>query len=864
MCGICCILRLRGRGGPHGVAVCKGGDVDRAVIYQSLQRRGPDAFASLQLDVASGVRVEATCAVLHLRGAVFGGRCSADGGGSGEMPQPAMAAPSPFCPQTPCMSFLEWNGEVFGGALQLPPDISDTTAVLDRLHQLEHSSAIGLCDGVNETDNVRCAAALTAAQTSFAESCVRFFESDIEGPYAFVYYAHSLRLFLFGRDPLGRRSLLLHVSVASPAKREKGKIGALEENCVEIVISSVAGGHMKSNCIRGEAAGEGNKRGRGESDNQAEKGDDDMDDEMNSAAPLFPFSSDCCWQEIPNTGLFVIDVAASAQTSLVSHFPWSMAHSVHPLLRFQSQPQLNPVRGHLRINNEKTAEDCPAIIRCLLRESGMLSLPPMLDSVSFDVAMATRYLQSLWKAVEVRVKAENCGADPTRPIGVLFSGGIDCTVLAAITHYLLPVTTPIELINVAFGDAPELAPDRLATFRAFEQLLRLPTCLKEGNQETFCASGREWRLVLVDVPHNSNTSYVRSLVCPGNSIIDMSIGTALWHAAQGCGRMQRVCADAEIALRMRSRTHSCGRHKLYRVSTARMAGACELEGEIPTHDEPDNEAKFAPLLEAIIAELEAFNEKPSSPVLLSTLGKDHAASLRPVLCKYGYKKLGSYLNDASAAGVIAFARHDEAPSKAICLVKQADMAKVRRVAPAMWLVDDDESSPLGSCVDTYTCESRVLLLGMGADETLGGYVRHRRAFERRGVTGLAEELGRDFARLWKRNLGRDDRVVSDSGREGRYPYLDEEVLETLGAIAAEAYRRATDTKCATAAGSMEVEAALREALTPVCCFNAEDGPPGVGDKKILRLCASVLGLGDVVRLQKRAIQFGSRVAQAPA
>ncbi|RNF21713.1 asparagine synthase (glutamine-hydrolyzing) [Trypanosoma conorhini] len=846
------------------MAVCSDGYVDRAAIHQSVRRRGPDAFASLRLEIAPDVHVEATSAVLRLRGAVGGLRSAGSPGGvDGEMLQPAMAAPSRSCSQaSSCLSFLEWNGEVFGGALQLPPEVSDTTAVLERLHQLEHDAAAGFCDTFSGTANVRYAAALATAQASFSESCVRFFEREIEGPYAFVYYAHSLRLFLFGRDPLGRRSLLLHVAAVSPAAREEGERIASESNSVEVAIASVSGGHLHPRCTRGAATGEGSKRARGDPDGQA--GESDKESERNGATPLFSVSSGCCWQEIPNTGLFAIDVAVSSEAFLVSHYPWAVAHGVHPLLRFQSRPQLSPATGQLEgIDEEKMAGECPAIIRCLLRESGVLAPPLLQEATSFEVAMATRYLKSLWRAVAVRVKAENCGADPTRPIGVLFSGGIDCTVLAAIAHYVLPATTPIELINVAFGEAPELAPDRLATFRALEQLLRLPTRLKGGDQETLRASGREWRLVLVDVPHNANVSHIESLVCPGNSIIDMSIGTALWHAAQGCGRMQRVRADEELVPRMRSGAHSRVSHKFYRVSTEKARVACELQGVVPTSGDAENEAKFAPLLEAIITELEAFNEASSSPVLLSTLGKDHATSLRPVLCKYGYKKLGSYLNDAAAAGVIAFARHNEAPSKAIRLVRPADMEKVRRVAPARWLVDAGESSPLGSCVDNYTCASRVLLLGMGADETLGGYVRHRRAFERRGVKGLTEELHRDFARLWKRNLGRDDRVVSDSGREGRYPYLDEEVLGTLDSIAAEAYRRAADTARTTAAASLDTEAALREALAPVCCFGADDGPPGVGDKKILRLCASVLGLGDVVRLQKRAIQFGSRVAQAP-
>ncbi|CAM9516451.1 unnamed protein product [Laminaria digitata] len=40
-----------------------------------------------------------------------------------------------------------------------------------------------------------------------------------------------------------------------------------------------------------------------------------------------------------------------------------------------------------------------------------------------------------------------------------------------------------------------------------------------------------------------------------------------------------------------------------------------------------------------------------------------------------------------------------------------------------------------------------------------------------------------------------------------------------------------------------------------------DEPPGVGDKKILREVACHLGLDSCRSLPKRAIQFGSRIAQ---
>src|SRR5436189_1904790 len=35
-------------------------------------------------------------------------------------------------------------------------------------------------------------------------------------------------------------------------------------------------------------------------------------------------------------------------------------------------------------------------------------------------------------------------------LALLFSGGLDCTILARLTHEILPITEPIDLLNVAF------------------------------------------------------------------------------------------------------------------------------------------------------------------------------------------------------------------------------------------------------------------------------------------------------------------------------------------------------------------------------------------------------------------------------
>jgi asparagine synthetase B (glutamine-hydrolysing) len=131
----------------------------------------------------------------------------------------------------------------------------------------------------------------------------------------------------------------------------------------------------------------------------------------------------------------------------------------------------------------------------------------------------------------------------------------------------------------------------------------------------------------------------------------------------------------------------------------------------------------------------------------------------------------------------------------------------------------------------YSSPCRILLIGSGADELFGGYTRHRNAFKRSSGNRdlLKEELDLDWVRLPSRNLARDDRVIGDNGITVRAPFIEEKFVN------------------------------FAQRLKPLQrCFPSLS--EGIGDKLLLRLSAFHLGLTNCSNFKKRALQFGSRIA----
>ena len=179
--------------------------------------------------------------------------------------------------------------------------------------------------------------------------------------------------------------------------------------------------------------------------------------------------------------------------------------------------------------------------------------PPPLDEDSEAVSCLENVLRD-----SLRLRALNI-PEPPLPVtdeyesdraklAILFSGGLDCTVLARMSHDLLPEDEPIDLLNVAFenprihrssGTGPddgayELCPDRITGRSSFHELKSI-------------SPGRQWRFVAINVPYAETVEHrqeVISLMHPHNTEMDLSISLALYFAARGIGQVRT--AEGEV------------------------------------------------------------------------------------------------------------------------------------------------------------------------------------------------------------------------------------------------------------------------------------------------------------------------------
>ncbi|KAJ2081528.1 hypothetical protein H4R24_002256 [Coemansia sp. RSA 988] len=457
--------------------------------------------------------------------------------------------------------------------------------------------------------------------------------SGIEGPYAFVYLDYEQQKLWFARDYLGRRSLLTKFI----------------DNRT-LLISSVA--------------------------------DLEFERESNRCSD---------WTELPAQRIYCLDLVNLQSTE-------DKMFSLGPVVQYKWH--YNDFDTHA--SREVTIDNANDLLVLpfgrVTQDIGKdLANTDVHDPMVGDMAdligdpewipFIDRLEHELTTAIKARVETIPANGQDSR-VGVLFSGGVDCITIAVLLTAILPRSEPIELFNVAFENPRQLrlqkpkmgdiavkssrhydVPDRKTGRQGWEELCKIdPT--------------REWRFIEVDVPYSQVQEYrthIRQLLIPSDTVMDMSIGMAIWFASRGIGNL-----------------------------------------------------------------------------------------------------ISNVQNQS------------------------------QRVE--------------------YVGRARVLLLGMGADEQLGGYSRHRTAWDRGNWLALGQEIELDVSRIATRNLGRDDRIISDNAKEARFPFLAANVVRFLSEIP---LGRKMDMRY----------------------------PRGMGEKLLLRLLAYRLGLVQASALAKRAIQFGARTAK---
>ncbi|KAM4026268.1 asparagine synthetase domain-containing protein 1 isoform 1-T2 [Anomaloglossus baeobatrachus] len=517
-----------------------------------------------------------------------------------------------------------WNGEVFGG-IDVPDSANDSQLIFQH---------IASCDSDND---------------------ILGLISKLRGPWAFIYYQKKTHNLWFGRDFFGRRSLLW-------------QFGDTPEEA--LCLTSVTELHCNSDVTQ--------------------------------------------WHEVPASGIFKCNLSSCAEKKSIkiTLYSWMSTAEEEQLEKLQTfvsndleMPVSKIIPGNRRLLTPVTPlnttipasvpeSNCQTLSNCVTMDT----LKMLISEV--HKKNAESFIEVLSAAVRKRVlslprdnRLLTLEFEKLANVAILFSGGIDSMMLAALADRHIPPQEPIDLLNVAFMMKPrtdhlkkssieKVSPQGDAVALKYFDPFDVPDRItgRLGLEELKALNPRRiWNFVEINVTpeelEQMRQQHISQLLQPLNSVLDDSIGCAVWFASRGIGMLK-------------------------------------------------------------------------------------------------------------------------------C---------------------NDEMKP-------YTSKSKVVLTGIGADEQLAGYSRHRVRFNRDGYRGLLEELSIEMGRISSRNLGRDDRVIGDHGKEARFPFLDEDVVSFLNSL-------------------------------PIWEKTNLLIARGLGEKLILRIAAVILGLGNSSVLPKRAMQFGSRIAK---
>ena len=354
-----------------------------------------------------------------------------------------------------------------------------------------------------------------------------------------------------------------------------------------------------------------------------------------------------------------------------------------------SQVKIQPFRNHMIPSTLVSSQQDLPNYRSLNenRETASMSkhsevLHYHLDrSVRRRVINGTKSRASISKHLSYS-KVENHPNDAR--VAILFSGGVDSVVLAALSHNHIPLNETIDLINVAFAssstpdekgtDPFSKSPDRIAALLSYQEMIeRWPN--------------RDWRFIAVNVEYSQvleHEKVITDLISPRSSTMDFNIGCAFWFASRGVG-IDLDCRDIKIDT---------------------LKGSEHLR----------------------------FATDKRKPHQMNVKGCDNNEPVN----------------------------------------------KFEKSRPKV--SDHNNSDMVSMPPNVVRSTAKIILVGIGADELMAGYGRHRSIYNKGGYDALRSELKMEQSRLWARNLGRDDRCISYHGKEARFPFLDEDVVQYLTSL----------------------------------------------------------------------------------
>jgi len=889
------------------------------VLMKWVSARGPDVQKVVELKsrAEGGPSIWLGGAVLHLRGAT-----------DRPTPQPELNSTD----ADNCDALL-FNGEVFGGPLfaELKQDECDTTMVWRMLREA--------ADTEFKTSGGSVPHISRAIMTQVL--------SKIHGPFAFAFYHAASKTLFFGRDKLGRRSLL--ISLLDQVADSTGSASVANSMCISSVSANVW----------------------------------HHDEEKHS------------WAELPCVGVFSITIDREGSTSSgVCSDPEATLQAV---LDFQAWPKASTSTCS-DFGGPRLPE--PAKLRRLPVADAAVSGPKsstVLENALMTLASPTpgtinllrpefHFLALLSRAVERRVKLIARSPSPNEArVAVLFSGGVDCTVIALLAHVHLLATAntpeeanePIDLINVTFQGVKEAweaesSPDRQAALHSLKELQRL-------------APTRKWRFVRVNITLNDLEEHrpiIEALARPRNTVMDLNIGAVLYFASRGIGVVGEPVkpdADSDAGRNEQGGTEGARKKKGRRdpkpshtepavrfASSASSSPSPHVSSHFPGSEPTTGDSSATHTMD------EGEKGESKTPVERSPPAPFHSKAPVLLLGSGADEQLGGYGRHRTAwrSAILAWEREYrerqvEEFEKQWLAEKEAYIQNNRaRLAAEKEAMQRAAERGEEYVVDRTNRPKKMLMPQRGKIlASLPPLPDPPAELIEEGNRRVRRSIDRDVRLLWTRNLGRDDRILSHWGKEARHPFLDEDLMSFLWAFGREVEPNSTNgaalstTSTITQADAAEggdgndagegddeppedaeqlvdqsalpfMETHYSQAFTPFTeptqdsrllellvksCVelqgqldastrlvtqlleNAEGVshsskealpaggaelsllsssghtlslerlanyllPPGVGDKRLLRTVAQALGLADAGRLVKRAMQFGSRIA----